>query len=178
MIVRMVRGLVVSIAVVVVAGSCSCSKASDEDRGTKRTPMLPPPDSVEIPAALKIDVSIDGAAAAPITADRLRAVKPDFEDAERRAWRLTHVVPELDKLGATVEAKGPAGVSLRLERSSADGLQPVLVLTRRGDVGVAAVDPNQPFPDYHGQGQMLRRPGDPLPRLLQVTALVVTRPPT
>jgi hypothetical protein len=171
----MVRGLLLALGC--VAAAAACSKASEEDRGGKRTPMLPPPEAVEIPAALKIDVTIDGAAAPPITADRLRAVKPDFEDAERRAWKLTQIVPELDQQGAAVEARGPAGVSLRLERATADGLQPVLVLTRRGDIGVAAVDPRQPFPDYHGQGQMLRRPGDPLPRLLHVTALAVTRAP-
>src|SRR5262245_64403466 len=133
----MVRGLVAMVLVV------ACSKASDEQK-TKRTPMLPPPATVEIPAGMKIDVTIDGAAAPPVTADRLKAVKPDFEDAERRAWRLVHIVPELDQPGATVEAKGAAGVSLRLERVTTDGLQPVLVLSRRGDIGVGAVDPSTP----------------------------------
>jgi hypothetical protein len=50
----------------------------------------------------------------------------------------------------------------------------VLFLTRRGEVMVAAVDPKDPFPRYHGQGGRLRRGGDPMPRVAPVARLAVT----
>jgi hypothetical protein len=47
----------------------------------------------------------------------------------------------------------------------------VLYLTRRGEMAAAVIDSADPFPDYHGQGGRLRRPGDPLPRVLPVSEL-------
>jgi len=156
-------------------GGAGCAKASDE-KAAKRIPSLPPPTDVEIPAKLSIAVTVDGAPAPAITAERLAGVKPDFLDAERRAWKLTTLLPELDEPGAAVEARGPTGVSVRLDRpATADSMEPVLFLTRRGDVVVSMVDPADPFPGYHGQGGRLRRQGDPLPRLSPVTSLAIER---
>jgi hypothetical protein len=169
----MVRWLLVAIASVACA---ACAKASDEQKG-KRTPLTPPPAEVAIPPALSIPVTIDGVAAPPITAERLTTTKADFIDPERQAWKLTTLLPELDRPGASVEAHGPSGISMRLEHPATPAaLMPILFLTRRGDVVVSVVDPADPFPDYHGQGGRLRRPGDPLPRLSPVGSLaVVTR---
>lgn len=151
----------------------ACSKASDESNAN-RSPKAPPPPNVTVPADLDIAVTIDGAAGEAITAARLEATDPDFFDDERRAWKLTRLIPALDHAGAWVEARGPSGISIRVERpASADEPQPVLYLTRRGEVVVSVLDPVKPFPEYHGQGGQLRRPGDPLPRLSPVAALSV-----
>jgi len=151
----------------------ACSRASEESEA-KRAPAPPPPPRVEIPSDLAIAVTIDGATAPPITRDRLQALPPDFADAERRAWRLTSIVPELDQPGASVEARGPTGIAIHVERPAGPTMPaPVLFFTRRGDVVVAVIDPSNPFPGYHGQGGQLKRQGDPLPRLQPVTALDV-----
>jgi hypothetical protein len=163
-----VRWLVLALALV------ACSKASEESEA-KRSPAPPPPPRVEIPADLSIAVTVDGVAAEPITRARLEAITPDFHDTERRAWRLTSVVPALDHAGAAVEARGAEGVSIRIERPSDPAMpQPVLFFTRRGDVVISVIDPSNPFPNYHGQGGQLRRQGDPLPRLSPVTSLAIS----
>jgi hypothetical protein len=166
----MQRWLAVAIA---CAAFAACAKASDEQKG-KRTPLTPPKAEVAIPPTLSIPVTVDGLAAPPITAERLGATKADFIEPERQAWKLTTLLPELDRPGGSVEAHGPSGISMRLERpATPTALVPILFLTRRGDVVVSVVDPADPFPDYHGQGGMLRRPGDALPRLSPVGSLAV-----
>jgi hypothetical protein len=151
----------------------ACSRASEESEA-KRSPAPPPPPTVEIPKDLNIAVTLDGAAAEPITRARLEGIAPDFADEERRAWRLTSVLPALDAPGAVIEARGPTGVSIRVPRPDDPAMpQPVLFFTRRGDVVVSVIDPANPFPGYHGQGGQLKRQGDPLPRLSPVTALSI-----
>jgi hypothetical protein len=160
--------------VLVIAAGAACSKASEESKA-KRAPAPPPPPRVEIPADLDIAVTVDGTPAAPITRPRLEGLAPDFHDDERLAWRLTTLVPALDHPGAQVEARGVEGVSITIARPDDPAMpQPVLFFTRRGDVVISVLDPANPFPNYHGQGGQLRRPGDPLPRLSPVTALAVT----
>lgn len=162
----------VRIALVMVL-IAACSRASDESKAN-RAPKAPPPPTVTVPEDLRIDVSVDGAVTDPITAARLEAVEPDFQDDERRAWRLTTLIPALDAAGAVVEARGPSGISIRVARPpNRDEPQPVLYLTRRGDVVVQVLDPVKPFPEYHGQGGQLRRPGDTTPRLSPVASLSV-----
>jgi len=159
--------------ILVLVVIAACSRAGEESEA-KRAPAPPPPPKVEIPDALTIAVTIDDATAPAITRARLEALAPDFADAERRAWRLTKVVPELDQPGASVEARGPGGIAIHVDRPADDHTPtPVLFFTRRGEVVVAVVDPANPFPGYHGQGGQLKRPGDPLPRLSPVTALAV-----
>ena len=92
----------------------ACSKASDESR-TKRAPTAPPPPTVEIPASLRIEVTVDGAAAPAVDAARLLALPPDFADAERKAWRLTSLVPAFNAPDRTIEAVGPSGMTLKLD---------------------------------------------------------------
>ena len=160
---------------VVLAAGLGCAKASD-DAAARRTPAVPPPGEVAIPRTLRLPVSIDGRDAGVIDAERLGAVPPAFADEERRAWKVAQVIPEAAAADAVVEARSASGVSMRMDRPP-DGrhLEPVLFLTRRGDVVVSLVDPTEPFPEYHGQGGRLRRQGDPLPRLAQVTALAIVR---
>jgi hypothetical protein len=148
-----------------------CSRASDES-GAKKWQEAPPPKEVDVPAGLSIDVVVDGAQKAPITSDVLKASKPDFVDAEHRAWRIPTLIPAAS--GATVEAASPNGVAVKF--APVEDLQPVLFLTRRGEVIVAALDPKDPFPRYHGQGSRLRRPGDAMPHVAPVAKLSITRP--
>jgi hypothetical protein len=122
-----------------------------------------------------IDVEIDGVAAAAIDAPRLSAAKPDFADDEHRSWRLATLVgPAATRPGAVVAAVGDKGVALEMPAgASASDPTPVLSLNRRGDVVVGLVTPDDPFPDFHGKGGRLNRPGDPLPRLASPTKLRV-----
>jgi hypothetical protein len=152
----------------------SCSRASDEGEA-KKWALEPPPKDVAPPASLAIQVTVDGTARGTITAATLTARKPDFADAERTMWLIPTLVPDASAHGTSVEAVSPAGVSVKFARPSAAGLEPVLFLTRRGEVIVAAVDPKDPFPRYHGQGGRLHRAGDSWPRVAPVARLAITR---
>lgn len=155
----------------------ACSRAENESAG-RRTPVAPPPVEVDVPKDLRIELTVDGVARPPIDAKTLSARAPDFRDEERRAWKLVTLVPELGRVGASVEARGKQGVSVRLERQAETGaLEPVLFLTRRGELVATMVDPAHPFPDYHGQGGRLRRPGDTMPHVSPVLALLVRSQP-
>lgn len=157
--------------VVVVIGACS--KASDEAQ-TRQWPEPPPRKEVSIPAELEIAVTVDGAPRAAITAATLRDARPDYADEERKAWKIPSLVTEAGPPGV-VEATSPAGVSVKFAHPTPDGLEPVLYLTRRGEVIVAALDPKDPFPRYHGQGGRLHRAGDQMPRVGPVSRLDITR---
>jgi hypothetical protein len=151
----------------------ACSRASDES-GAKQWPKPPAGAGVEIPAELSIEVSIDGAPGTAITGAQLRAAKPDFADAERSAWMLTKLVPAAAPPGSSLEAVGPAGISVTFPRPIPNNLEPVLFLTRRGDVNVEAVDPADPFPRFHGNGGRLHRVGDSIPHVEKVTRIAIT----
>ena len=151
----------------------ACSRAGEEETSAKRTPIAPPPPVIEIPAELSIPVEVDGAPAAAITRASLSAVEPDFADEERRAWRLTRILPAFTGR-ALVEAVGRDGVAISMQRpASDDEPQPVLFFTRRGEVVATQVRPEEPFPSFHGQGGRLRRPGDLTPRVSPVVKLRV-----
>ena len=151
----------------------ACSKASNEAE-TRQWPEPPPGKEVAIPARLEIAVTVDGAAQPAITAESLRGVRPDYADDERKAWKIPSLVREAGPPGV-VEATSPAGVSVKFPHPTSDGLEPVLFLTRRGEVIVAALDPKDPFPRYHGQGGRLHRAGDQMPRVGPVSRLDITR---
>jgi hypothetical protein len=152
---------------------CACSRASDEGEA-KKWQESPPPKEVSVPAGLSIAVQVDGADKPPITTDVLEATKPDYSDEDHRAWKLPTLIPGASAPGSTVEAAAPSGVAVKFTHPTQDGLEPVLFLTRRGEVIVAALDPKDPFPKYHGQGSRLRRPGDTMPRVAPVTKLAIT----
>jgi hypothetical protein len=162
------------------AGACllaiaaaACSKASSEAE-TKQWPEPPPGRDVAVPGQLRIAVTVDGVERPAITAAALRDTKPDYADSERKAWRIPTLVTEAGPPGL-VEATSPAGVSVKFSHPTPDGLEPVLFLTRRGEVIVAALDPRDPFPRYHGQGGRLHRAGDQLPRVAPVSRLAISR---
>ena len=160
----------------VLALASACSKPS-ETTDAKRSPKPPPPaaSSVAIPGAVHLDVEIDGAPVAPIDAARLAASKPDFVDDNHRAWRIVTLVgPSASRPGAVVTAVGDKGLSLEMPApvGPKDPI-PALSLNRRGEVVVGLVAPDDPFPDYHGTGGRLSRPGDPLPHLAAPTKLRV-----
>jgi len=159
----MVRWL---IGLALVAG---CSKASKESDRLQREA---PGSGVQVPD-VSIAVTVDGADRPAVTSATLAATKPDFADPERRAWRVTTLVPDA-AAGSVVEAAGPTGVAVKFANPTPDGLEPVLYLTRRGDLVVAAVDPKDPFPKFHGQGGRLHRAGDTMPRVSPVAKLAIT----
>jgi hypothetical protein len=149
-----------------------CNKPSEETK-TKQMPMPPPPPSAE--AATNIGVDIDGAASAAIDNARLSQLKPDFQNEERRAWKLSTLLGgAVEREGAAVAVKGEKGLELvvRQPKKKGDPI-PVLALSRRGETLVAMVDEGDPFPAYHGHGGRLNRQGDPLPRIGGVTHMRV-----
>lgn len=150
----------------------ACSRAGEEETG-KRAPIAPPPPVIEIPQGLSIPVEVDGVAAPAITRATLAGLEPDFADEERRAWRLSRVLPSFTG-PAVAEAVGRDGVSITMQRpATLDEPQPVLFFTRRGDVVATQVRPENPFPQFHGQGGRLRRPGDLTPRVSPVVKVRV-----
>ncbi|MEO8701702.1 MAG: hypothetical protein ABI867_16770 [Kofleriaceae bacterium] len=153
--------------------TAGCSKASTEAE-VKQWPKDQPAKDVPIPATLSIEVSIDGKATPNITATTLVNAKPDFVDADHKAWRIATLLADASEPGA-VEATSPTGVSVKFKHPTTDGLEPVLYLTRRGDVIVAALDPKDPFPRWHGEGGRLHRAGDSSPRVAPVAKLTITR---
>lgn len=157
----------------VIVALAGCSRGSDESKA-KQWQEQPPPKEVTVPAGLSIEVTVNGAAHTAITSQTLETTKPDFADPEHRAWRIPTLVADATP-GSTVEAAAPSGVAVKFAEPTQDGLEPVLFLTRRGEVIVAAVDPKDPFPRYHGQGSRLKRPGDSMPRVAPVTKLSVTK---
>ncbi|HWE29731.1 MAG TPA: hypothetical protein VHB97_17095 [Polyangia bacterium] len=148
-----------------------CKKSSDLN-ATHEMPKLPPPPTVPL-GALHIDVEIDGKPARPIDAALLESTKPDFADAERKAWRLATVIgPAAARPGAVAEVTGDKNVAIVFASPANDtDPLPVLTQTRRGTIVAAMVDPADAFPPYHGQGRRMARPGDPLPRVSGVTKI-------
>jgi hypothetical protein len=159
--------------IVVALMLAACSKASDE---AKRMQASAPPREVEPPTDLSIAVTIDGSDAPPILAATLRTTKPDFADVERRAWLIPTLVAAAAQTGTSIEASSPTGLTVTLTHPMPDGFEPVLFLTRRGEVIVSAIDPHDPFPDYHGRGGRMHRAGDSLPHVAPVMKIAIRRP--
>jgi len=151
--------------------AAACSRASDD---AKKLQASPPFKDMAPPSDLSIAVEVDGKALAPITAAALDR-KPDFQDAERKAWLISSLVAEAGS-GATIEVSSPTGVTVKLVHPSPEGLEPVLFLTRRGEVIASTIDPKDPFPPYHGRGGRLHRAGDQLPHVGPVAKLAITHP--
>ena len=151
--------VVVAVAGVVVGGGCP-----RDNNDTNMMPKLPPPPAPKLDDDLHIDVTIDGKPAAPIDKAMLRAHAPDFRDEDHSAWKIAPLLGVDAR--AQITAVGEKQFELTLPAPAAlTDLQPVLWLSRRGDVSAAAVSPAEPFPAFHHQGHQLQRAGDPLPRL-------------
>ncbi|MCX5744892.1 MAG: hypothetical protein NT062_20580 [Proteobacteria bacterium] len=151
-----------------------CGRASSESEA-KQWSTPEPPALVEIPTGLAITVQVDGVLGTAITAETLHGKTPDFTDPEHKAWLLPTLVAEAAPTGTVVAAFDAEGASVTFTHPMTDGFEPVLFLTRRGDLIVSAVNPKDPFPRFHGQGGRLRRPGDTnKPRLTNVTRIAIT----
>ena len=162
-----------------LAALAACSRSSEDLNDTKRMPKPPPPESTAAPRALHVAVVVDGVEAGPFDAAKLDATPPDFADAERRAWRIESLVgPAATRAGAVISVTGDKGVSIVLRHADPGAGAgrppvPVLVVTRRGEVVAAMIEPDDPFPAYHGRGGRLGRRGDALPRIAGVTRIRV-----
>jgi hypothetical protein len=149
-----------------------CQKGTDAGEG-KRLPKPPPPPQADTAVEVRIPVDVPGGPARIIDGARLRAVPPDFSDGERRAWRLGTLLGGGLPAGAALTVTNDRGMSVTMPLAAQDGLEPVLTVTKRGEVMAARVDPKSPFPPYHGQGGRLHRPGDPEPRINAVRSMRV-----
>ncbi len=139
----------------------------------KQIPKTPPPPQAGR-LSLQISVVVDGTPRAPITAERLDAIPADFVEGEHRAWRISSLLGKGGPDAGTITATGAHGVTIDMTWSAQpDQPTPALFVTRRGDVIAAVVDPRDPFPDFHGRGRRLGRPGDPLPRVADVSKIEV-----
>ena len=162
-----------------VAMHAGC-KRSTEQNESKRMPKPPPVPDAEAAADVHIAVEVDGKAMPEIDHAKLASTKPDFTSGDRRAWRIETLVGEAAKRdGAVVAVTGEKGVTVVLKqpKTEKDPLA-VLVMSLRGEIVAAMVEPEDPFPPYHGQGGRLGRRGDPLPRVAGVTKIAVSVQPS
>jgi len=158
-----------TLAIVCLVVACSKSEPNEG----KRVPQLAP-GSGEIPAALEITVTIDGAAHAPITRDLLLATKPDWTEGPRRAWRIATLVGVEPTETTLFAVTGAKDVTVELPAvSTANKLVPALQLSQRGGVVAEFVDPADPFPSFHGAGGRLGRSPEAAPRVFAVTKIDV-----
>lgn len=174
---RLRAGVIGTAAVGMIVAAGACQKASDATQA-KRMPQPPPAAAsrdVDVPDGLRIEVVVGGKPAPAIDAARLRGLKPDFVDSERRAWRLqTLLGGDVVTPGTELVVSGAPSAGLVLTQpATPTDPQPALMLNRRGDVIATMLAPNAPFPPFHGEGGRLRRPGDTTPHLGGVTRIVV-----
>lgn len=154
-------------------GLVACDRSEGVADG-KRMPNPPPTSSAPAPS-LRVDVVVDGAPAAPLDAARLDAATADFVEGERHAFRMATLLgPAAARPGTSFAITGDQGLVLTMTvPSDPKAPEPVLVVSRRGELLATLLDPSQPFPPYHGWGGRLGRPGDPLPRIGGVTRIEV-----
>ncbi|MGQ0505259.1 MAG: hypothetical protein ACT4TC_08040 [Myxococcaceae bacterium] len=166
------RVLCVSFLAFPLAFACSKGPANAE----RKMPKLAPPPNPVLNPGLKIAVEVNGAPSAALDAKKLETTPPDFEDAERVAWKLETLIGA-SKAPSYFAVTGEQNVTVELRPPPDGKLQPVLLMTRRGGLTATLVDPTDPFPPFHGQGGRLGRPGDTLPRVSEVTKISVRRGP-
>lgn len=137
-------------------------------------------DRAPVPADLEILVEIDGRALPAIDAARL-AVAADVEDEHRLAWRLQRLVPELAAASQlVVEQRDGQRAVLPLGAGGQPVAEIALLLNRKGEVVLASLDPENPFPAFHGRGgNRGRAPGEERirdPRWLRLRSRPAERP--
>jgi hypothetical protein len=124
----------------------------------------PSPPDMTVRADLRVPVEVNGTERAPIDPAMLRRVKPDYVQGERRAWRFATLLgPEFERQDAGLEIENARGLktSIAPPTRQIDGRIAVLALNRKGDLVVAMVPPDDPFPKFHGRGGNRGRSGDP-----------------
>jgi hypothetical protein len=136
-------------------------------------PKLPPPAQSAV-ALAPIPVAVEGGTDTVVDGALLERVAPDYSSEDRRAWRFTTLLGGVVQPGTVVAVTGERGIVLELPEPTPEA-EPVLVVSRRGDVIAAVIEPKDPFPQYHGRGGRLGRRGDPLPRIDGVTKITVKR---
>lgn len=114
-----------------------------------------------IPRDLKIFVEIDGRPLPAIDASAL-AVAPDLEDEHRVAWRLQRLIPQLEQATQlVVEQRDHQRIVLPLDQPGQPVSEIALLLNRKGEIVLASLDPQNPFPAFHGRGgNRGRAPGE------------------
>lgn len=165
-----------SIALAAWLSLVACDTSDPND--VKRMPKPPPsPGQMNVPSMVQIEVVKEGRVATPIDGAKLDATAPDYHDDERRAWNMTTLLGgEAGASGSTISATGEKGLILTMKVPEKPGdPEPVLVVSRRGEIIAALIEPGSPFPAFHGRGGRLGRRGDPLPRIAGVTKLELAR---
>lgn len=163
----MIRGCLLVVLLVACRG-----ETPNEER---KLPQLQP-GPFRIPPDLRIPLVLDGAAAGAIDASRLEAKRADFRDEERHAWRLDNLLAtELRTGRARISGVQAAGASLVVELPAKEHV-PVLLVNRRGNALLTIVDPQDPFPRFHGEGGRLARPGQPHPQVIVLRLEIQTLP--
>ncbi len=174
---RLATVAVLGVALVLAPGACDDVRSNE----SKQMPQLPPPPQTTL-QPLRIAIEIGGVAAPPITEATLAKIPPDFVEGEHRAWRISTLLGDalgepMTRAELAVTVTGAHGVTIHMAASPAlDRPAPTLFVTRRGDVIAALVNPRDPFPDFHGKGRRLGRPGDPMPRVAEVSKIQISKP--
>jgi hypothetical protein len=148
---------------------CDTGEANE----SRRIPKLPPQAQSAV-ALAPIPVSVEGGTDTVVDTALLEKVPPDYSSEDRRAWRFSTLLGGVVGTGTVVAVTGARGIVLELPEPTPEA-EPVLVVSRRGEVIAAVIEPKDPFPQYHGRGGRLGRRGDPLPRVDGVTKITVKR---
>ncbi|MFO0722629.1 MAG: hypothetical protein U1E65_02520 [Myxococcota bacterium] len=172
------RALTIAL-VFMVLSACTKGEAND----ARLMPSPPPDPKATVPKDLAIPLFVGEAPAGTVDYAKLTATSPDYHDKDHLAWRIrTLVGPELSAKARFVTLVGNRAVRMSLPFPTPESpLEPVLMLTRRGQIAGGLLSPENPFPPYHGQGRRLARGGDPLPRIAgpiqRITVETSTRAP-
>lgn len=143
-----------------------CKKPSE----SVETKPLPKPEPTATPAPAKGTIALQnhGKGHRLLDGTQLSTMKPDYEDEEHRAFKLERFFPDAGADEYSVTGEKGVRVVLPVPHKPEDPI-PVLAINRKGDVVASMLSGSAPFPEYHGKGGRLSRPGDPLPHLVGVT---------
>ena len=162
-----------SIVLLLCLAGCKSEPANDG----KRIPRPPPASTPEIPSNLSIAVTVDGVGRDPITRATLARLSPDWSNAQHKAWRIARLVGVPESVERSFAVTGTANdITVELPAmSTANTLVPVLLLNQRGSLVAEFLDPQDPFPRFHGEGGRLGRSPEPEPRIIGVTKIDARR---
>lgn len=153
----------------------ACRGCFGGGREGKSAPALPPPET-------PIPVEVGERPTDPIDASLLDRTPPDFTEGDRKAWRLARLLgPDYALSDAVLEVEDAEGVRTRFVHPAlpVEGREPVLVRNRKGELLIAMMRADEPFPPFHGRGGNRRREGDPIRRIrgLKLLRLYENPPP-